>query len=147
MAEQAHTRQQIEIIQHPDTLDPARDLSIYDVRSDTGLIVAIYRATTGIYLINDFDVFNPDDRGKGYGRELLNASYQHARTTGARAIMAHIISRECLESMRRVFGDETLRVSQEGGFAPAGTDTNRSDPTRAVLWKPLMDPIFKQETP
>lgn len=96
---------------------------------------ATFLPTVGWYNIAGIDVLR-EARGQGHGQELIRTTLEHARSLGATTVIAAIISRECLEAMRRVF-DDGIAVSKEGDFAPEGQDNNLKNPTSAALWYDL----------
>ena len=110
-------------------IGPHGDGDLYDLSNDYGYIDAIY-SPDGIYQISSIVV---SSRRKGHGQNLLRKSEEHARELGARKIGAVIISRECLEAMTRVFGEDSLTVLQRGEFTPEGHDYNTISPTQALL--------------
>jgi|GEM_PF-3590601 len=107
----------ISISREPDPFGTRR--SIYHLSSEQGAIEATFHPEWQSYMIANFDV-HPDYRGQGIGKLLLRASLEHAQELGARHIIAGIISRECLDAMRRVFGDESISVAHVGEYCPKG---------------------------
>lgn len=104
---------------------------IYCITTESGAIDAVYHTADRRYAIANFDVV-ANARRRGIGKELLRASKQHACELGARIIFAAIISRECLDAMQTVFGEENVYVGELGDYAPEGADTG-AKPTSAVL--------------
>ena len=113
------------------------EATLYTISTDGGNIDAAYREIGELYTIANFDVLS-DRRRRGVGKELLRASQAHARELGAKVIFAAIISRECLDAMNTVFGEESIRVSILGTYAPEGKDYG-DIPTSAVLHAKLKE--------
>ena len=109
---------------------------IYRISTELGGIDAVYHPKELRYTIANIDVYS--HRRRGVGKELLRVSQSHARELGARVIFAAIISRECLDAMTSVFGEEFIYTSQVGTYAPAGADYGKV-PTSAVLHVVLED--------
>lgn len=74
------------------------------------------------------------ERRRGVGKTMLRAIDALAKELEVQTITATIISRESLEAMRHVFGDENLRVRQQGDFVPMGfTSSDDIHRTSATL--------------
>ena len=95
-----------------------------------------YRSDAGLYCVANLDVAQ-DKRRQGIGKLLLEASHTHALKVGARAIYGAIISRECLDAMRSVFGTESVTIDLLGSYAAEGEDYPKANPTSATLFLPL----------
>jgi hypothetical protein len=64
---------------------------------------------------------------------LLHTAKDHAQDIGAKAIVAAIISRECLDAMESVFGEEAINVETRGDYASQVADQCKDKPTSAYL--------------
>lgn len=109
---------------------------IYRITTEAGAIDAVHHPSEMRYTIANFDVYL--QRRRGIGKELLRASRNHAKTLGAKVIFAAIISRECLDAMKAVFGEDAVHVSELGDYASEGEDYSQN-PTAAVLYVEIED--------
>lgn len=97
-----------------------------------GWLETILRPETGQYLLANLQVTR---QREGRGKLLLQSSIEHAQSLGAEYMESFIISRECLQAMRAVFGYHHITVAAEGKFSPdIVTD---ADTTSAHLHFPL----------
>lgn len=115
-------------IHHESTYGTA---DIYHLVTEKGGVEAVYHTDERRYTIANFDV-DVKARRRGIGKELLRASQTHARELGAKVVFAVIISRECLDAMRSVFGEESVFVAEEGGY-DSGEGAEPKARTSAVL--------------
>lgn len=90
----------------------------FHITTEHGAIEVIYRENIGQYMIANFDVGKPR---QGIGKELLRASLRHAQELKASYMVAAIISRECLQSMMSIFGEEAVEVYEPGSYGESGT--------------------------
>lgn len=72
---------------------------------------------------------------RGIGKLLLQSGLEHAAEVQADYIESMIISRECLQAMRSVFGHERLTVEREGKYN--SEIISDADVTSAHLYYPL----------
>ena len=79
----------------------------------------------------------PDARKHDLGKRLLHLAWDHALQLEATTMLASIISRECLEAMTSVFGEEHLDVRLKGSFATQGRQFGRPR-TEAFLQFPVV---------
>lgn len=86
-----------------------------DIECVGGYISCALDRPSGWFTIADVEV-KPELRGNGIGKRLIRAAWAEAVNQGATEIIAGIVSRECLEAMRRVFGPDHLHVQVEGTF-------------------------------
>jgi GNAT superfamily N-acetyltransferase len=88
---------------------------------------------TQSYLYGEYDVergepeigmvsVEPACRGQGLGKELLKGARREAQTLGASTITATIISRECLDAVRGVFGEGAVLVREVGSYGRSNTE-------------------------
>jgi hypothetical protein len=110
------------------------DKQIYHIQSSYGGVEVIFTPDDRIYQIANFDV---SERRQGHGKNLLRTSAEHAEALGARAVIAAIISRECLDAMSSVFGQEHIEIDALGEYAPGGLDSHPDSPTSAMLYKSI----------
>lgn len=59
---------------------------------------------------------DPDYRNRGILKEMLRHSVVVARELGVSAISGAIVSREALDAVRAVFGEEHVTVTREGEY-------------------------------
>lgn len=88
----------------------------------------------------------PADKGRqGIGRTLLRLALQVAAEQQAAKVTAYITSRECLENMRMVFGEESLEVMREGEYQTPELPyvMNRPRTTMAALDYPIPPGLLK----
>jgi GNAT superfamily N-acetyltransferase len=74
-------------------------------------------------------------RNQGIGSAILRAIKNFAHETNIDVVTATIVSRESLDSMTSVFGEESVRVRKTGdyGFIQKGERRNAIDPASASL--------------
>lgn len=101
-----------------------RSGDLYNIRADHGYIDAMYDEMSSLYRIATLYV-SSEARGQGIGKNLLRTSRSHAKDLGAKSIFAVIISRECIDAMEAVFGEEAIKVERRGEYIPPGQ--NKSD--------------------
>jgi GNAT superfamily N-acetyltransferase len=109
---------------------------IYHITTAFGGLETTYRTNCGWYQLVNLDV-DPDHRRQGIGKGLLMTGLEHARKLNATKVIASIISRECLDAMTSVFGEEHIDICKKGDYAEPGTDSNHFDKTEAVLYLEL----------
>ena len=114
-----------------------RSGDLYLLTTKYGGIDALYNKDTKHYTIANFDV-DRSARREGIGKNLLDTSKIHARELGAEIIKAAIISRECLDAMSAIFGEDSIIIDQKGEYAPIGQDISDT-PTSAMLWHELAE--------
>jgi hypothetical protein len=112
-------------------LNPRSEFYLH--RLTGGEMVVQWIESVGLYHITDIDVSLPR---RGIGRRLLRSGQEQATNLGARSIVAAIISRECLESMVMVFGQEHISVEKLGDFVPED-EVKAFTRTSALLYVPL----------
>lgn len=90
-----------------------------------GIIFSHQHGEVATYLDTDHNILVVDDievasaeRGNGIGTAMLRAVYNLASGSGVSEVRAVIVSRECLEAMRTVFGVDNVVVRREGDFRP-----------------------------
>jgi GNAT superfamily N-acetyltransferase len=87
----------------------------YEFQTEHGYLDASYDLSTNHFGIKMVHVESSHQR-QGIGKELLQAALQQARQTDARYIVGLVISRECLDAMQAVFGEEALIVKSLGFY-------------------------------
>ena len=98
-------------------LSPHRpSIDLYEMRCDNGELDATYDSEIRWFNIANLDV-GLRHRRNGIGKLLLRESLVLAEELDAKLIYAIIISRECLDAMRSVFGDKWISVHNEGSYA------------------------------
>ncbi len=107
---------------------------MYDLTYPHGLLQASYDQTPRWFCIANIDV-EEDFRRQGIGKLLLRRSVSLAEEVGAQLIYAAIVSRESLDMMTSVFGEEAVKIRQVGSYAPHAD--NPEDKTGAMLWYEL----------
>jgi GNAT superfamily N-acetyltransferase len=101
-----------------------------------GQLDSVFRFSSRIYTVTNIDV-EPEFRRRRIGTTLVETARDHARYIGADAIMAAIVSRECLDVMNRVFGEEHIEVYLLGKYAEEGVRITEETATSAGLWYDL----------
>jgi hypothetical protein len=109
----------------------------YDFAFESGTLTSAFRENERLYKISNLEVSDRGERRRGVGKGLLRVALGHAESLEARTVLAIIISRECLDAMEAVFGEDSIEVLDRGGYAPEGHDQCLESPTRALLWKQL----------
>jgi hypothetical protein len=120
----------------------------YQVRRLTDRITGVIHPHGAAYLsldkrsgwltITDLDV-DRLHRGNGIGQNLLRFSKELAGQLDARLIIMSIISRESLDAVTAVFGEEYITVNQRGEYMRPDSDEIPDGPvgTSAVLQYPV----------
>lgn len=93
------------------------------------MVEVIFDPNTRWFGIANFDV-EKEHRRRGIGKTLLREALNFANDLDARLIHAAIISREYLDAMTQVFGEETINVAELGGYED---DPQPNKSTRASL--------------
>jgi len=103
---------------------------VYLLKADHGSLEATFRPEVGWFGIANLDV-DKSHRRQGIGKALLRYAFSEAEELDARLIHAAILSRECLDAMRTVFGEEAIIADEEGTYT-ADNEFDRYD-TKAIL--------------
>ena len=123
-----------EVIRSSDQLEESM-LTIYN--TEGGEADSIFRSDIRLFTITNIDVL-PEHRRQGIGKVILENMKAHARELGAVTIMSAILSRECLDAMVSVFGDEYINVAEEGTYhSPEEYPDIVVGDTRAMLLAPV----------
>lgn len=108
-----------------------------DIEAGDGYLTASYNEAIGIFLIADIKV-DRLSRRQGIGKQLLRQALGEAQKVQAKAVVASIVSRECLEAMQVVFGEESLTIDSIGPYLGSGDLPPAGDQkTSAGLWYQL----------
>lgn len=106
----------------------------YDIPHVIGELKSCKGTDDDVYRIESIHV-HPDFRRLGIGKSLLYLAKQQAMELGAATITAAIISRECIDAARTVFGKEALIIQKEGGYhAPEGNRADVFDAQAALIF-------------
>ena len=105
--------------------------TLYSFTTEGGKLISVHRPR-GDYQIDRFDV-DANKRRHGIGKELLRASYEHAKKLGADVLTAAISSRPSLDAMSSVFGLENIKVRTIENYPDEGEIDEATDATRAYL--------------
>lgn len=104
-----------------------------DFSHDQGRTRAYFNTDSNLMHIEDVEV-DREARSRGIGAAMLRAVRDLSKELGADEVTATIVSRECLQAMRHVFGSESVRVRIEGDFKPArGPEPDGFKRTSALL--------------
>lgn len=103
--------------------DPFEELSYretgnpneYIVEHPHGYVSFLLERETGLVEIDDGWV-DPDFTRRGIMKNMLRYTTQVAHEIGGRVLSASIVSREGLDAMRSVFGEEHITVNREGNY-------------------------------
>lgn len=98
---------------------------------DHGSLNAVFDPRSGLFGISNVDV-DGNFRRRGLGKAMIQEAYDFAQSIGAGCIYSAITSRECLDAMRSVFGDDVISVSREGTYGVEGEKDHRD--AGAFLW-------------
>lgn len=113
--------------------NPYSNHTVFYMKSDKGRLVSSLDFETKEYEVIDYYIYSPYRR-KGYGKEMLRFSVDHARSIGARAIIGvNIVSRESLDVATAVLGGEHINIENIGDYTPEGKDDNTENRTKASL--------------
>lgn len=104
---------------------------LYEFSTENGTMITSYHSRVRWYTICSIDTYAPR---QGIGKLLLESAKADAIQRGADIIMAGIVSRECLESMRSVFGEAALDVQKLGAYAINGDPAPAVEATLASLY-------------
>jgi GNAT superfamily N-acetyltransferase len=103
--------------------------NVFELVASHGTLDAEYDLTTGGLEIASVDV-EPVFRGQGIGKALLRSALEIAQEQEARFISADIVSRECIDMMRVVFGEKAVQVIEEGDYLrPNGVGLSETQAT------------------
>lgn len=112
--------------------NPAR--ARFSLKNPYGYLISHYTPEDGRYDLIDLEV-ERRQRGRGIGKLLLREADVHARMLQARVMTASIISRECLDAMTSVYGEEHIQVRDVGQYQPE--DETDIYTTNATLYRRL----------
>jgi GNAT superfamily N-acetyltransferase len=87
----------------------------FDFEVPHGSMNTIFLPGARFYVIDNIDVEQPHRR-QGIGKMMLRGALEHATEIHADLIISAVVSRECLQAMRGVFGPEALEIEKEGIF-------------------------------
>jgi hypothetical protein len=93
---------------------------LYELDCEHGHLDASFDPFIKWVCISNLDV-DTDFRRQGIGKMLLRESITLSQELNANLIYAAIISRECLDAMRAVFGTEHISVVNEGEYETPDT--------------------------
>lgn len=88
------------------------DAAQYEITVPHGLLRTVHDRTNN-YNLQWLESSAPR---QGLGRQLLFEGLSHAQRLGAEHISATIMSKECLEDMKVVFGEDCIAVFHEGYY-------------------------------
>lgn len=95
------------------------NMRFFELSTEHGYLDATLHAITGWFGIAGISV-EVDYRGRGIAKTLLRQALYVAETQDARLIYAAAISRESIDAMRSVFGDEAVQIDEIGTYTPPG---------------------------
>ena len=105
---------------------------LYTFTTEHGFLDASHQPTVGWFGIANVDV-EPPFRRRGIGKALISCAFE--RALDAKMIYAAILSRECLDAMASVFGQEAVSIQELGSYTPADQPDNYN--THASLFLEL----------
>lgn len=94
------------------------NMRFFELSTEHGSLDATLHAITGWFGIANV-VVDVDYRGRGIAKSLLRQALSVAEAHDARLIYASVISRESIDAMRSVFGDEAVQVDEMGTYTPS----------------------------
>lgn len=109
-------------------------LDVYMFTADHGQLDASFAPDTSSFRIDDLRV-EQEFRRNGIGKMLVRSALSTAREIGAGSIGARLLSRECCDVMRDVFGDAAVRINTRGNYTSEGFPDEYD--ARGVLWVQL----------
>jgi GNAT superfamily N-acetyltransferase len=98
----------------------------FHAETPNSFLVASYNLPWGFFYISDIHV-EPALRRNNIGKQLLSVALEAAQEKDASMIMSAIVSRECLDAMRSVFGSNALQVLEEGTYQDPTNPTPNLD--------------------
>lgn len=109
----------------------------FEAECEFGYVTSSHHPNSPYFLISDIEV-KPEAREQGIGKGLLRLTLAEALKTDADFIIASIISKECLDAMRAVFGEASIKVDEEGTYGiDRSTSNSVTKRTLAFLKFPL----------
>lgn len=106
--------------------------SLFEVTLPHGDLIANYHPSLGTMIITSYDVA-ANFRNAGIGKNLLRIANYHAEQLGAKAIWAHLTSRESVDAMTSVFGEKAVTVKHLGLYNQDRLPPHRQTGTDATL--------------
>jgi GNAT superfamily N-acetyltransferase len=105
---------------------------VYEFETTHGMLDSVLDPAIGWLGIANIDV-ERGHRRQGIGKALLRAALEFAQEQDVRYVHAAIISRECLDAMVSVFGEDALQIKNTGSYEEEGSADSISM-TQASLW-------------
>ena len=84
------------------------------------LVGSYYAAWEHRFLICSVDVYRFENRRQGIGRLLVETARDEAQRIGARIIWSVLTSREAVDLMTSVFGQDAVAIERLGEYQSAG---------------------------
>lgn len=110
------------------------DASYYALSTAHGWLETVYRRQIRQYTLANIEVTK---QRESIGKFLMESGLQHARRLKASYVVGLIISRECLDAMTHVFGEENIQVNERGKYA--SEIHSDKDTTSAMLYYEIED--------
>mgnify|MGYP000617873297 CR=1 FL=1 len=102
------------------------------ITCDHGRLRMYYNPERRHFLINSV-VVEPKFRREGRATALLEYSIEYAKELGARTIGAVIVTREILDGMSKVFGEEAITIEQLGIYEHQKPHFLSAEPEHSTL--------------
>jgi len=111
--------------------NPHENYTDFYMHSDKGQLTSSIDLNTLEYEIIDYIIYNAYRR-QGYGKELFKFGVDHAKSIGAQAIIGvNIVSRESINVIASVIGEDKVTIEKLGDYTPQGKDDNSVNRTKA----------------
>lgn len=109
-------------MEYPVVIDKCTDPDgriVYTITTQHGSLDATFRPNVEWFCVANVDVERAHRR-QGIAKLLLQVALEKARQDGAKLVYSAVTSRECLEAMKTVFGEEAISIEREGTYTPKG---------------------------
>lgn len=116
-----------------DTIEVPGGSRTFTLQTDHGQLLATYEPLIGMFSISRVDV-EPDSRRRGIAKALLSTALHVAEECEAQEIFASITSRESINAITSVFGEDSVHVMNLGTYAPE-TKPGYHDASAVLLHK------------
>lgn len=106
---------------------------VYELSTPVGFVEASRDERAGWFGIANLQV-EPQSQRRGVAKDLLRRVLDVAKEDKAQLVYAGIVSRECIDAMRSVFGGSAVTVGEMGSYTQAGQPP-RQDASASLSYK------------